>query len=115
MNTTLHDIEEWTGHRQPGGDFPWLRVLGGVLLALVIIGCMTGCAHTTLYRDGRKLAVLQGDMTGVRFQLSAAGDLAWQADKVDHSTATKAQGEAAAGKINAAALAVSGVTYLLNP
>lgn len=117
MKTTLSEIEEWTGHKEPGG-FPWLRVLFALFVAMVIAIVCTGCAQTTLYnRDGRKLAVFQGDMTAVRFRLTAAGDLTWQAARVDHSTATKAQGEAATAKIGAAgaALAASGITYLLTP
>jgi hypothetical protein len=113
--TALREFEEWTGHKHPRGGMPWLRILIALFVGLVIAIAMTGCAQTTLYRDGRKIAVFQGDMTAVRFRLTAAGDLTWQAARVDHSTATKAQGEAAAGKIGAAgaALAASGITYLL--
>lgn len=115
--TTLREIEEWTGHKQPKGGGRWLRLLFSLFVGLVIAIVMTSCAQTTLYRDGRKIAVFQGDMTAVSFRLTAAGDLTWQAARVDHSTATEAQGQAATAKIGAAgaALAASGITYLLTP
>lgn len=117
-NVMLREIEEWTGHKQPGGGFPWIRVLFALFVGMAIFMICTGCAQTTLYRpNGRKLAVFQGDMSAVRFRLTAAGDLTWQAARVDHSTATKAQGEAAEGKIAAigTGIAASGLTYLLAP
>ena len=74
--------------------------------------CLASCAQTVIYRDGQPIARFQGDMTGVDYQ---DGDTRLRAATVDHSAATKAQGEAAAGKITAAgaAVAASGATLLL--
>jgi hypothetical protein len=91
-------------------DFYFL-LMGSLCIALA----MCGCAHTTLYRDGQKIAAFQGDMTGIEFYAAPDGAIAWKAETVDHSSATLAQGEAAAGKIQSggAAVAASGLTLLL--
>ena len=84
-----------------------------LILALVILS--TSCATTRLYRDGKIIADFQGDMTGVEYTMTAAGDVSWKTISTNHSTATLAQGQAAASKINAggAAIAASGLTLLL--
>lgn len=89
-------------------------VLKGVTLAVAVI-VITGCARTTLYRNGEKIAVFQGDMRNTSYVMSAGGDVRWTADSVDHSKATLAQGTAAAGKLQSAgaAIAASGITMLL--
>ena len=114
MKTPLQDIEEWTGHRQPS-SFPWIRVLLAILLLLVIVVSFTGCASTVLYRDGKRIARFDGDMTGVRYVHRADGSCELTGETIDHSSATLAQGQAASQKIAAAGVAVaaSGLTYLM--
>lgn len=82
-------------------------------LAAILALVLAGGAHTTLYGpDGRKLAEFQGDMQGLRY---SNGAVTLEADRLDHSTATKAQGEAASGKIASigTAIAASGAVALL--
>jgi hypothetical protein len=76
--------------------------------------CLTSCASTTFYdrASGKKLANFDGDMEGVHFVASESGAFEWSAAKVDHSTATKAQGEAAAGKINALGAAAATAVFM---
>lgn len=76
---------------------------------------LTGCAQTVFYRDGKPIARFQGDMSGTEYAMTADGAVTWKSSTVDHSTATLAQGEAAAGKIQAAGVAVaaSGITRFL--
>lgn len=83
-------------------------------LALIAL-LLPSCAQTVLYRDGQKIAAFQGDMAGISYAMSSDGSVRWSAATVDHSTPTKAQGEAAAGKIQStgAAIAASGITLLL--
>ena len=83
------------------------------ILAIVVILCVS-CAQTTIYHDGRRVANFQGDMTGMRFIRNADGSCELSGD-FDHSTATKAQGEAAAGKLAAAgtAVATAGIMTLI--
>ncbi len=81
-------------------------------LILLLLPLLPSCAQTVLYRDGQKIAAFQGDMKNVVY---VDGNTRWSADSVDHSTATKAQGEAAAGKISAIgiAAATSGIMTLV--
>ena len=83
-----------------------------ILFATIL---MTSCATTRLYKDGKKIADFQGDMTGVEYMMTSDGDVYWKTTTTNHSTATLAQGEAAKSKIQAggAALAASGLTLLL--
>lgn len=89
-------------------------VLKGVVIAVAVI-VITGCARTTLYHNGEKIAVFQGDMRNTHYVMSPSGGVRWTADSVDHSKATIAQGTAAAGKLQSAgaAIAASGITMLL--
>lgn len=86
-----------------------------VLFWIGFIAFSTGCASTRIYdRNGTRLASYQGDMTNVKYKSYADGTTEWSADTVSHSAATKAQGEAGAGKISTAgaAIAASGLTSL---
>lgn len=80
------------------------------ILSLAILS-IASCAQTVLYRDGQPLARFQGDMTGLDYE---DGSTRLRANTIDHSSATKAQGEAATGKIQAAgaAVAAAGITTL---
>lgn len=118
MKTTLDYLEEWTGHKQaPGPRFPWVRILVVLTLGLIIAVALSGCASTVLYRDGKRIARFDGDMTGVRYIQHADGSCELTGETIDHSSATLAQGQAASNKIAAAGVAVaaSGLTYLLTP
>lgn len=74
---------------------------------IAMIAALSACAQTTLYRDGKPVARFQGDMTGLRFHMTDTGDITVQADTVDHSAATLAQGQAAAGKMASAGTAIA--------
>ena len=80
---------------------------------LPLILLLSGCASTTLYREGKPIACFQGDMTKVRFTFDKDGTFTWSADSVDHSTPTIAAGKTSAGNIAAsgAAVATSGITF----
>lgn len=109
MKPKLQGIEDWTG--PPAKGFPWLRLLLGLLLALYLAIVFTGCAGSAFYGpDGKKRAQFQGDMTGSRLHMTAAGDVDWQADTVDHSTPTTAQGTAIAKDVSA----LGATAYLLH-
>lgn len=88
-----------------------IRLIISVLfLALVMVA--TSCAGTSLYGpDGKKIAGMQGDMTGVEYTLGADGSVKFKAAKVAHSPATRASAE----RIQHAgtAVAASGLTTLL--
>ena len=74
---------------------------------LLVVALFTGCAQTILYSPtgGKRLASFQGDMTGSHY---AGGGVVWDVQQVSHSTATLAQGQAAANVIGATGTAVSG-------
>ncbi len=115
-NPMLREIEEWTGHKPPPGPrFPWIRILLTMVVGLIIAVALSGCASTVLYRDGKRIARFDGDMTGVRYAHRADGSCELTGETIDHSSATLAQGQAASNKIAAAGVAVaaSGLTYLL--
>lgn len=70
-------------------------------LTLSVLLCVS-CAQTVLYnREGGRVAVFQGNMTGSEFTMSADGSVSWRVANVNHADATRAQGEAAANKVNA--------------
>ena len=120
MNTDNDDLtkSKW--------NFPWgivsllawaafitagaLYLLHRQLPALVAALVLSSCAQTTLYSNGEKIACFQGDMTKVHYENK---DIRWDADTVNHSTATLAQGEAAKGKITAAGVAAASAYYLI--
>lgn len=72
---------------------------------LIAAALLPSCAQTVLYRDGEKIAAFQGDMAGVEYAMAADGSVRWKAAKVNHSAATLAQGQASAGRIQAAGAA----------
>lgn len=94
------------------------------LLVAAAMVVLTGCAQTTLYGPGgKRIANLQGDYTGLRYNATGPGySVSLQADTVSHSAATKAQGDAAhsvlggAGTLTTAvgtAILTSGVAPLI--
>ena len=95
--------------------FPSLVALLFLAALIMLLAFATGCAQTTLYRDGRKIFNGQGDMTGLRYVHHADGSCELTSETIDHSSATLAQGKSAEGKIAAigTGLAASGLTYLL--
>jgi hypothetical protein len=70
---------------------------------------LTGCAQTVLYSPatGKRLATFQGDMVGSHY---AGGGVTWDAPQVTHSSATLAQGAAAAKVIGATGAAAAGIS-----
>ncbi len=82
-------------------------------LALLLALPLSNCAHTVFYHEGKKVAQFEGDMTDFNYTRHADGSATWSGRSVSHSAATRAQGEAAAGKINA--LATAGVATLFAP
>lgn len=86
-----------------------------IIVALLIL-TFCGCAHTTFYDHGQKIARFEGDMKGNEFKYrSATATIAWRSSDVDHSAATLAQGKAASDKIQsigAAAAAAGAATFI---
>lgn len=73
---------------------------------------LSGCAHTSIYIDGRQVARFEGDMRNTDFSYASGSTrIKWKSEIVDHSSATLAQGKAASDKIQAvgAAAAAAGV------
>lgn len=79
------------------------RLLYPLAFACLVISA-TSCAQTTLYRDGKPVARFAGDMTGMSFKAGSDGSFEWVGN-VNHSTPTRAYGEASQSRI----AAVSGV------
>lgn len=69
-------------------------MVGLTLIILIIAWAASGCATTTIYRDGSPVARFQGNMVDMVFTQSAKGEISWQAKSVSHSTATLAGGRA---------------------
>lgn len=69
--------------------------------ACLAISAMS-CAQTTFYRDGKPVARFSGDMKSMSFKSGSDGSFEWIGD-VDHSTPTRAYGEASQSRIAAAA------------
>lgn len=88
-------------------------VITAVIALLVLL--LTGCAGSTFYDRGERVAHFEGDMKGMKFRRHTDGTLEWSATEVSHSAATLAQGKAASDKISStgAAVAVSGLTAIL--
>lgn len=86
-----------------------------ITITAIISLFFSSCASTTLYKDGKKIANFQGDMTGVEYHMSQNGDVTWKSTTTNHSTATLAQGAAATSKIQAggAAIGAAGITALI--
>ena len=55
-----------------------------ILLAIIL--SLSGCVSNTLYRDGKPVAVIQGDCVNSKLTLKANGDILWTADRIDNST-----------------------------
>ena len=73
------------------------------ILALVF----SGCATTTFYgANGKPIARMQGDMTGVQF---ASGNTSFSAVSVNHSAATRAGGDATAKVLQSAGTMAVGI------
>ena len=68
---------------------------------------LSSCASTTLYDAGRPICRIEGDAKGLHYLRKPDGTVEIRADTLTHSTATAAQGRAAAGKITAGASLVS--------
>lgn len=81
-----------------------MRLLAALLLS--------GCAHTTVFVDGRKVFATQADSENVTYR---NGSTYFHADRLNHSTPTLAQGKAASDKITStgAAIAASGLVTIL--
>lgn len=94
-------------------NFPFIRVVL-VLLFLALAFAIFSCASTSFYRRGVIIAHFEGDMTDMSYYDDGT-TIRWRSNKVDHSTATTAQGEAASKKIATAgtAVMVSGLTTLV--
>lgn len=82
-------------------------------IAATIALALTGCAETTLYRDGEPIARIQGDATDLRVQIAPDGTATLEAATLDHTTPTEARGKATAGRINAAGAALAGAAAAL--
>lgn len=76
----------------------------GVVSLVIVAVILSGCAHSTFYVDGKRVAAFQGDMTKQHFLYKRNGvTIVWNADTISHSAATLAQGQAAHEVIGAAA------------
>jgi hypothetical protein len=75
-----------------------------ILILFVVI--LSSCASTTLYRDGKRVARFEGDMTEVKFTIQN-GTITFAAETVDHSSATIAGGKVGAGNIAAGGIAIA--------
>lgn len=85
----------------------WPSLIGCLVIAVVVMvgACSMSCATTTLYRDGRPMARIQGDFKGT-LTVSKDGS-ASLSGTLAHSPATKAGGEAAGTRLNAASAIVT--------
>jgi hypothetical protein len=88
-------------------------LLALIALSMAILGwlLLSGCASTTFYLDGKRLARMEGDMTEVVFTFEK-DRITFTADTVDHSSATIAAGKTSAGNIAAVGAATSTITLL---
>lgn len=76
---------------------------------LFLLGLLfSSCAQTVLYSPvtGKRLASFQGDMVGSAY---SGGGVTWTVQQVSHSTATLAQGQAAANVITSIGASAAGV------
>lgn len=64
----------------------------------LVLLLLTGCAHTTIYEDGKPVLKTQADATNVSFVTARTR---FHADRLDHSTPMIAQGRAMAEKYGA--------------
>ena len=84
----------------------WFAIISAIIFT-------TGCASTTLYSHGQRIATFQGDMTAMTFTSAPDGSLTWSSSAVNHSAATLAQGSSASSKITAAAAAAASIACLI--
>lgn len=79
---------------------------------LLVLASLSGCASTTFYVEGKRVARMEGDMTEVTFVFED-DKITFTADTVDHSSATLAAGKVSAGNITAGGVAVatSGIKF----
>lgn len=63
-----------------------------IFLVALAATMFTGCATSTLYSHGQKVAVFQGNIDGMVFHYGADGSIDWTCAKVNHSIATRAAG-----------------------
>lgn len=77
-----------------------------VLLLLIL----TSCAKTDFFYQGQRVAHFEGDMERSHFSMTVNSGqcrIEWDADKVDHSSATRANGAAVTSAIVAGGSAVT--------
>ncbi len=86
----------------------FLLALGFLLLTLLPLLLLGGCAQTVLYdrTTGKAIARFQGDMTGSHY---ADGGTVWDVQQVSHSAATLAQGRAAGHVVTSIGTAGAGL------
>jgi len=84
-------------------------MLALIALSLVILAwlLLSGCAASTFYVDGKRVARMEGDMTEMTMDVAKDGSIRWTAETVDHSSATLAAGKTSAGNIAATGAAVT--------
>lgn len=84
------------------------KTIAGILTCFL---CNCG-ASTTIYKEGRKIAKIQGDVCNLSLTISDESVML-SASTIDHSTPTYAMGEASNKRISAAAaLAATGITII---
>ncbi len=88
--------------KEPTRELYWYGI---AVILILIAACQMGCASTVIYRDGKPLAIIQGNLTG-SLTMAADGSMVISGT-LNHSDATEAAGRAAAGKINASAALVT--------
>lgn len=82
--------------------------------AFALILLLSSCASSTIYLDGKRVAELQGDLKGLTYTRKPDGSATISIASLNHSEATRAQGEAGAGKIASASSMTSAVAgYLI--
>ena len=73
---------------------------------------LSSCATTTIYRNGRVVARLQGDTKNIVLEESADGGILLRCDEINHSRATMAQGEQSANRLTAVGSILTSVGLL---
>lgn len=66
-----------------------MKNLEYIIGALIITGCLTGCADTRVYRDGKLALKTQANANLITFH---QGDTDLRIEKMNHSTPTRAGG-----------------------
>lgn len=73
---------------------------------LILLG---SCATSTIYRDGKPIAVLQCDAEALTITQKTNGETTITARRINHSIPTEAQGRQFAAKATAAGSAAAGI------